>query len=288
VGIVRATPQRWSHADARFDSATKQWRFRKPFPESLRIDCGPFMMPTQPTPFGHIGFFPEQRSNWRWLEEQVRELAGRLEVAVRKSRDHAREPLSHPPEISHPPEKAGGVSGLNLFGYTGASSLALAAAGARVTHVDAAKPNVEAAKAAAEASKLRQAPIRYLVEDARKFVRRELRRGRRYTMIALDPPAYGHGPGGKAWRLERDVWPLLEDCLRLLGKFGQIDQQESDDAPARLLVTGHSESVGPEMVLDWLRSTSATPLRAEFGRSELSDLRGRRLDAGFYLRATWN
>lgn len=287
AGIERAVPQRWANADARFDSANKRWDFRTPFPKSLQIDCDRFTMPAQPTPFGHIGFFPEQAANWRWLGDQVAKLTAAAPATVQQfPGPKFPEPSGEVPAV--PPTEPPGVSGLNLFGYTGASSLALAAAGANVTHVDAAKPNVEAAKAAAAASGLRHAPIRYLVDDARKFVRRELRREKRYAAIILDPPAYGHGPSGKAWRLERDLWPLLEDCLRLLGKLGQIDQRRSKGTPGRLLLSGHSESINPEMVLDWLRSTSGPTFRAEFGRSQLSDLRGRRLDAGFYLRATWN
>lgn len=284
VGVKPASPRRWANADAKFDSATKRWSFRRPFPKSLLIDCDRFVMPVQPTPFGHIGIFPEQAANWRWLADQVSELAEAERIAAQGVAEPNRKAVS---------AAAAGVTGLNLFGYTGASSLALAAAGAEVGHVDAAKPNVEAAKAAAEASGLRQAPVRYLVEDARKFVRRELRRRRRYKIVSLDPPAYGHGPGGKAWRLERDVWPLLEDCLRLIGRDKRMEQTESargksPAAPARLLLTGHSESVGPQMILSWLRSNSDASFHAAYGRSELADRRGRQLDAGFYFRATWS
>ena len=286
AGFARRLPERWAEADARFDLQQHGWVFRRPWPEPLMIDCGKFSMLVAPRPFGHIGLFPEQAGNWRWLADCV---------------------------------AAGGrpFRALNLFAYTGASTLALAAAGARVTHVDAAKPSVQAARAAAEAAGWGEAPVRYLVDDARKFVQREQRRGRRYDLVALDPPAYGHGPQGDAWRLERDLWPLLTGCLNLLG------------GPRRhVLFTGHSPQVGPEELLGWLRSKGATVAAAsaggpasrrpkptgpsppepgtaaeptggaigasgaaaaeyKHGRLRLTDASGRRLDAGFFVRATW-
>ena len=203
-------------------------------------------MPVSPTPFGHVGVFPEQASNWRWL-------------AATKV-------------VMDAPSWA-----LNLFAYTGASTMALAKAGFAVAHVDAAKPNVQSARQAAEINDLVDHPIRYLVDDAARFVSRELRRERAYHTIVLDPPAYGHGPSGKAWRLERDLWPLLEDCCRLLTK-------ES----FRLLVTGHSPQVDSGDVVQFLKESNRLPtsagLRFQSGRSQLSTTDGRALDAGFYVR----
>jgi 23S rRNA (cytosine1962-C5)-methyltransferase len=262
AGQRRAIPALWSKAAGRFEPGRRGWTFRVPFPEALQIDCGAFAMPVAPTPSGHLGIFPEQAANWEWLARQVQRIAPDAADAAR-------------------------LETLNLFAYTGASSLALAAAGAKVSHVDAARPNVQGAKRAAAKGGLEEAPIRYLVDDARQFVRRELRRGRRYRLIALDPPAYGHGPKGNAWRLERDLWPLLEDCLQLLGRAA-TDVAECPRSPSALLLTGHSETVGPAKVADWLRRHGDRRLRIESGRAELSDRQGRRLDAGFYLRITWD
>lgn len=244
------SPQRWADADARFDTETKSWTEVRPWPSDLSVDCGEFRMPLRPTPFGHIGLFPEQADNWRWLGEAAR--------------DDAPAPTA-----------------LNLFGYTGASTMALIAAGYEVAHVDAAKPNVRAVRIAAEANGRSDAPIRYLVDDAAKFAAREVRRGRTYHTIVLDPPAYGHAAGSKAWRLERDLWPLLEDCLRLL-----------DPTSFRLLVTGHSPQVDDWDVVQFIQDNEIIPqglresgLLIESGRSQLEDEIGRHLDAGFYVRA---
>jgi 23S rRNA (cytosine1962-C5)-methyltransferase len=122
---------------------------------------------------------------------------------------------------------------LNLFAYTGLISLALAKAGASVVHVDAAKPSVDWARRNAALDALDDRPIRWLVDDARAFVARERRRGRRYDGVVLDPPTYGHGASGKTWRLERDLPPLLDDIQRILAQGGF------------LLLTAHSEALDP-------------------------------------------
>lgn len=215
----------------------------------LQVDCGTFRMPVLPTPFGHVGVFPEQSDNWQWLGSRLA-------------------------------DPTAGQHALNLFGYKGASTMALAVAGYHVAHVDAAKPNVVATRQAAQLNAIPDAPIRFLVDDAAKFCAREVRRQRHYQTIVLDPPAYGHGPSGKAWRLERDLWPLLTDCLRLL-----------DPGSFRLLITGHSPTVDAANVTGFLggsgflgRAKKASGLLLESGRSQLIDGIGRSLDAGFYVR----
>ena len=208
-------------------------------------------MPVRATPHGHIGLFPEQADNWQWLRK-----CSAPDAPTRK--------------------------GLNLFGYTGASTMAMATSGYEVAHVDAARPNVQAAREAATWNGMSDAPIRYLVDDAAKFAAREVRRGRHYDTIVLDPPAYGHSPRGKAWRLERDLWPLLEDCLRLIAPD-----------PFRILLTGHSPQVDEhDAVRFFMQSSSlrgggsSTRLHIESGRSQLKDGSGRSLDAGFFVRVS--
>ncbi len=247
----RQSPGEWSKADARFDPLSKTWTHHRPWPADLDVDCGTFRMPVAATPFGHIGLFPEQSDNWKWLSG----------TSAGDQRQHA---------------------ALNLFAYTGASSLALITAGYQVTHVDAAKANVQAARQAAAHNGWGDAAIRYLVDDAAKFVARELRRGRSYHTIVLDPPTYGHSPQGKTWRIERDLWPLLEDCLRLL-----------DPAHFRLLITGHSAHVDQNDVgrflqesRFWRNQDRGTGMLLASGRSQLVDRKGRALDAGFFVRAS--
>lgn len=251
----RAVAGQWRQADAVFDQAQRKWKFATPWPTDLAVDCDGFQMPLRSTPYGHIGLFPEQTENWRWLRSQTCDPTS---------------PLA-----------------LNLFGYTGASTMALASAGYQVAHVDAAKPNVEAARRAATANGHPEWPIRYLVDDAAKFAARERRRGRSYHTIVLDPPAYGHSPKGVAWRLERDLWPLLQDCLNLLDPTG-----------FRLLITGHSPQVDASEVIAFIkdsplmRNQSFTDrdhksgVRIDAGRSQLVDQSGRSLDAGFFVRVS--
>ena len=295
-GVSKREPRRWRDADSVVlrGVAGEGWRHRRAWPESLAVDCGNFKMPIEATPFGHLGLFPEQRPNWEW----IRSFAGRWSKAANSRR------AARPFRV------------LNLLGYTGATTLAAASSfdllpceplvdvGAEpsadvlavdfeplieVVHVDAAKPNVEAAKRAASVNGL--GSIRFLVDDARKFVAREIRRQRCYDLVILDPPAYGHGAkgqGGKGatWRLERDLWPLLEGCLKLLRRGTQSGRLEASGY-CGLLLTGHTESCGPAEIRRWLRSQTEIPGKIESGRAGLEDEGGRFLDAGFYFRVEW-
>jgi 23S rRNA (cytosine1962-C5)-methyltransferase len=261
--------RRWLAADARFDSDRKDWQFHQPWPAAIALDAGDFRLPFRATPFGHIGCFPEQLPNWQWLAKTLAELGGKHLVAG----DWASKPL---------------LQCLNLFAHTGGSTLAMACQGAIVTHVDAAKPSVNIARQTAQDNRLNEATIRYLVEDASRYVGRELRRGRKYDVIVLDPPGYGHAAGGKTWRIQRDLWPLLDDCLRLLPTGG-----------AAMLITGHSQVPDQNEIASYLRqrlgtrgptadgNAAADRLSIETGRSQLTDLAGRHLDMGYYVRACW-
>ena len=162
-----------------------KWRFDRPVPrDGWPLAWDDVRFTAQTTPFRHLGFFPDMAPVWTWMRDR---LAGAAE-----------------PEV------------LNLFGYTGVGSLALASKGARVTHVDASKKSVDAARANARLSALEQAPVRWLVDDATKFVAREGRRSRRYDGILLDPPKFGRGPDGEVWRLEEHLPALIAGCRALL------------------------------------------------------------------------
>lgn len=197
--VVRPEPQCWwsprdpqafDLADATFDPDDEdeagRWRFRGKPVETFPLGWRDVRFTGRFTPFRHLAFFPEQAANWDWLDARIR----RLER----------------PRI------------LNLFGYTGVASLAAAAAGAEVTHVDASKKSVAWARENAELSGLSNHPIRWIVEDARKYVAREVRRGSKYHGIILDPPKYGRGPTGEVWRLFEDMPALLKDCAALLAE----------------------------------------------------------------------
>ncbi|HEX4150335.1 MAG TPA: class I SAM-dependent methyltransferase [Pirellulales bacterium] len=179
----------WNAAAARYDRSTGEqgrWSSLSPFAEPWTIAHERLRFELKRTDFGQVGLFPEQAENWDWLAGQVRSAIAAPRV-------------------------------LNLFGYTGASTLAVAAAGAEVTHVDAAANVVAWARRNAELSGLGAAPIRWIDEDAPTFVRRELKRGRQYQGIILDPPSYGHGPKGQVWKLEQHLPDLLRGCMALTG-----------------------------------------------------------------------
>ncbi len=205
-----ADPAAWPQADARFDrrdSERGEWTCRRKLPERWTIAGGPLVLELKRTQFGHLGVFPEQGDNWRWIAAQVR-FAG-----------------SPPPRV------------LNLFAYTGGSTLAAAAAGAEVVHVDAAKNIVAWARRNAALSGLADAPIHWIVDDAMKFVKRELRRGSLYDAVILDPPSYGHGARGEVWRLARDLPRLLELCRGLTAgrlRFILLTCHTPDFEPPRL------------------------------------------------------
>ncbi len=169
----------WQRADAvhhRSNRGGGYWRFRNTPPESWCVQFGEMRFRIKLTDFGHIGLFPEQLENWSWIRRTV---AGRE------------------PRV------------LNLFGYTGGSTLAAAAAGARVTHLDASKGVVSWARENADENGLGDHPIRWVVEDASKYVQRERKRASYYQGLVLDPPSYGRGPKGQVWQIERDLVPLL-------------------------------------------------------------------------------
>ncbi|WP_136163228.1 class I SAM-dependent methyltransferase [Sphingomonas flavalba] len=162
-----------------------RWQLTGPVPdEGWPLGWNEVRFQANCTPFRHLGFFPDMAPVWTWMRERI---AGRAPSSV-----------------------------MNLFGYTGVGTLALAAAGAHMVHVDASRKSVDAARANAILSGQAAAPIRWLVDDAAKFVAREVRRGHRYDGIILDPPKYGRGPAGEVWRLEEGLPGLIADCRRLL------------------------------------------------------------------------
>ena len=198
----RRAPERWPEADLRFDR-DQGWSGNGAMAarQGWTVDIERLAFELRPTDAGQVGLFPEHASSLPWLVDQLR---------------HRESP-----------------NVLNLFAYTGLVTLALARAGASVAHVDAAKPSVDWARRNAVLNHIADRPIRWLVDDARAFVAREVRRGRRYDGVVLDPPTYGHGTSGKTWRLERDLPPLLDNVDRLLAADGF------------LLLTAHTTVIDP-------------------------------------------
>ncbi len=179
----------WRKADAEIADAGGKWRLSGRPERSWQLRYGELVFEARMTDMSkHVGIFPEQEPHWRWLRER----------------------LSARP----------GSRVLNLFGYTGAATLVAAAAGARVTHVDASKPSISWARHNQELSGLADAPIRWILDDAFKFVAREVRRERRYDAILLDPPSFGRGPKGEIWKVEQQIGSLLENLRAILEPGG--------------------------------------------------------------------
>jgi 23S rRNA (cytosine1962-C5)-methyltransferase len=193
IRVVRPEPQAmWAPAAADWDPDATfvpgsdeegggRWVQHRPVPRQWELSRGKVRFAASLTPFRHLGFFPDMVPQWDWMR-------GRSADA----------------EV------------LNLFGYTGVGTLQLSDAGARLVHVDASKKSVEQGKDNARLSGMEERPIRWIVDDAGKFTGREVRRGRRYDGILLDPPKFGRGPTGEVWRLEQNLAPLLADCRKLL------------------------------------------------------------------------
>jgi len=190
----------WRKAGAVFSRDEKAgWKTNGKIQERWKINFSDLSFYIKLSPFKHTGLFPEQVGNWEWIRGKIRNTT----------------PLSSP-------SKGGGsescrkLSVLNLFGYTGGATLACAQAGAEVCHVDASKTAVAWARENAEISGLADKPIRWILDDAMVFVKREIKRGRKYDGIIMDPPAFGHGPKGEMWKIEENFIELLDLCYQVL------------------------------------------------------------------------
>ena len=231
----KADPALWKQAQAHYHRSEKgggEWEFLTRLPERWTIQHQDLRFYVRPTGFKHTGLFPEQAANWDWFSSLIR---------------RAREAE---------PERQ--VRVLNLFAYTGGATVAAAAAGAAVVHVDASKGMTAQAKENARLCGLSEAPIRYIVDDCSKFVEREIRRGNRYDGIIMDPPSYGRGPGGEVWK--------LEDCVS--GLVGQAEKLLSDNALFFLLNT-YTTGLSP-MTMRYIADLSIKPRHG--GHTEAGEL----------------
>ena len=196
-----------------FFDLPQEWQIHYQLPDTTVNGTDKLTFNLKPFAFKHTGLFPEQAANWDWMFNTISE-------EVKKGRE---------------------IKVLNMFAYTGGATLAAAAAGAKVTHVDASKGMVTWAKENARSSGLEEAPIRWLVDDCMKFVEREIRRGNKYHAIIMDPPSYGRGPKGELWKLEECIYELIEKTNQIL----------ADDAILYLInmyTTGLSPAVMSYMV----------------------------------------
>lgn len=209
--VIWDTPRRdprWKDRDARYSRSSSgggSWD-RGGLPKSWQVSYRELTFNIKPMNFKHTGLFPEQAANWDWAMELIKK-AGR-EVSV-----------------------------LNLFAYTGGATVACAKAGAAVCHVDAAKGMVSWARENAAASGLEDAPIRWIIDDCEKFLDREIRRGRKYDAVIMDPPSYGRGPGGEIWKLEDNLWPFVSKCADVMS-----------DEPLFVLINSYTTGLAPSVL----------------------------------------
>ena len=198
----------WRQANARYSRSSTgggHWDKRK-LPEQWPIRYKDLCFQVKPMNFKHTGLFPEQAANWDFAMEKIRNAGRPIRV-------------------------------LNLFAYTGGATVACAAAGASVCHVDAAKGMVAWAKENAKVSGLSEAPIRWIVDDCAKFVEREIRRGKTYDAIIMDPPSYGRGPGGEVWKLEENLYSFVKLCAGVLS-----------DKPLFVLINSYTTGLAPSVL----------------------------------------
>lgn len=226
ISLVRPDPQiiwktdkkdpLWRNADGHYHRSNQgggKWEFRRRLPDGWTVNYKELTFNIKPTGFKHTGLFPEQAVNWDFMAEKIR-ASGR------------------------------GINVLNLFAYTGGATLACAAAGASVCHVDASKGMVQWARENAAASGLSEKPIRWIVDDCEKFVAREIRRGRKYDAVIMDPPSYGRGSNGEIWKLENSVYDLVKLCSEILS-----------DKPLFFLINSYTTGLSPSVMGYILGST---------------------------------
>lgn len=241
-------PALWKRADASFDREDgNHWHGRNRLPKEWVIDVDGTRFRLSGTDFGHLGIFPEQRAQWRWIRELTHEATAQNQT----------------------------VRVLNLFAYSGGSTLASARGGAEVCHVDASKGMVQWARENAALNGLAEHPIRWITDDVHKFMNRELRRGRKYDGIILDPPTYGRGGNGETYKIERDLTETLRLCRALLS-----------DHPRFLLLSAHTPGHTP-IVLQNILTQALRGLGGTFSAGEMC-LTGRpeafALPSGAYVR----
>ena len=236
----------WKKANASFvrEGDNAKWRVKDDMAKEWVIEMSGLKFFIKPTAFKHTGLFPEQEPNWQWIKEQVKTANRPIKI-------------------------------LNLFGYTGGATLAGLSAGAEVTHIDGSKSAITWARQNAEASKLDDKKVRWIEEDARKFVQREIKRANKYDAIIMDPPAFGHGANNEVWKIEEDFIGLLDSCKQILS-----------DQPLFILINGYSAGYSAVAYENCLKEISKNIGGSiESGELTIQESKsGRLLPAGIFAR----
>jgi 23S rRNA (cytosine1962-C5)-methyltransferase len=247
--------QEWRQAAGTFErnsSGGGKWSWHQRIPESWTVRYGGFELEVKPTNFGHLGFFAEQYRNWDWIRNKVREYLakGIADVQV-----------------------------LNLFAYSGVGSMAAAEAGAGVCHLDAARGMIDWGRGNQQMNPNVPDNIRWIVDDVKKFTARELRRGRRYHGVVLDPPSFGRGAKGEVWKIEEDLQKLLENCRDLM----------APGEPGFMILSCHSPGFSPMVLERLLKDLHGGKGFSESGEMTVSEADSDRvLSAGCFARITIN
>jgi 23S rRNA (cytosine1962-C5)-methyltransferase len=263
--LIRPEPQakwnvalpahRWEAAHAEFAKTSRgqqgEWKFRKPVPKRWMMQRKNLKFWVQPAPSGHVGVFPDQACHWDWIDEVTRLAAGPVKL-------------------------------LCLFGHTGLATLAAAGAGAEVTHVDASRKAVAWARENQNLSGLGPRPIRWIVEDALTFVRREARRGNQYDAMVLDPPRFGRGPDGEIWKLEDSLPELLGACGKILCAAPVFVLL---NVYATVLTQGQMEREAEELRSHLKKMLRESGITITAGELALEDTARRRISASVFARA---
>ena len=236
----------WKKANASFvrEGDNAKWRVKDDMAKEWVIEMSGLKFFIKPTAFKHTGLFPEQEPNWQWIKEKVKTANRPIKI-------------------------------LNLFGYTGGATLAGLSAGAEVTHIDGSKSAITWARQNAEASKLDDKKVRWIEEDARKFVQREIKRENKYDAIIMDPPAFGHGANNEVWKIEEDFIGLLDSCMQILS-----------DQPLFILINGYSAGYSAVAYENCLKEiTKNFGGSIESGELTIEETKsGRLLPAGIFAR----
>lgn len=246
-------PELWNNVDAEYIRSNEkfgEWKIISNMPREWIFKHNSMSMMLRLTPFGHTGIFPEQSEQWAFIQD----------VILNHISNHSTvQPLNHPKILS-------------LFSYTGAATLAAAAAGAEVTHVDASKPAITWAVENQKLSQLDNKPIRWIVDDALKFVKREERRGNKYDGIIMDPPKFGRGPKGEVWQFEKDFPELLESAARIFS-----------NTPVFFLVTAYAVPISPITLGNMLQNYLSSE-NIEYGELTIEDSAKKLLPTALYTR----
>ena len=223
-------PEKWKQANARYNRSSTgggHWDYKKRLPDSWQIKYKNLTFNIKPMGFKHTGLFPEQAVNWDWMMDKIKKANRDIKV-------------------------------LNLFAYTGGATVACAAAGASVCHVDSSKGMVTWAKENIAASGLAERPVRYIVDDVVKFVNREIRRGNKYDAIIMDPPSYGRGANGEVWQFEDNIYDLVDLCTKVLS-----------DKPLFFLINSYTTGISNKVLENILNLTVSKNYKGKVSSGEV-------------------